>query len=129
MKEDIFSINSVSNIIIFANKTNICKATPEQYKKLLRDNVKMTDKKSSDLLKKTINMEVKRIAKKLVLSDRVEQVARNPTFVALKDHKENFSSKLPCRLISPSKSKLGKVSKQKLEKINKVMVQHLNVNQ
>ena len=85
MKEDIFSINSVSNIIIFANKTNICKATPEQYKKLLRDNVKMTDKKSSDLLKKTINMEVKRIAKKLVLSDRVEQVARNPTFVALKE--------------------------------------------
>ena len=129
LKEDIFSMNSVSKIIIFANKTNICKATPEQYKKLLKDNVKTTDKKSSDLFKKTINMEAKHIAKKLVLSDRVEHVARNPTFVALKDHKENFSSKLQCCLISPSKSKLGKVSKQKLEKINKVMVQHLHVNQ
>ena len=74
-------------------------------------------------------MEAKHIAKKLELSDRIEHLARNPAFITLKDHKENFNSKLPCRLINPSKTELGKVSKQKLEKINKILLQHLNVNQ
>ena len=73
-------------------------------------------------------MKVKHIAKNLELSDRMEHLARNPTFITLKDHKENFNLKLSCRLINPSKSELGKVSKQILEKINKIIVQHLNVN-
>ena len=130
LKEDISSINSSSDVLIFADKTNnIYKTTPEQYKKLLKDNVTKTYKKSSDILEKSINMEAKHIAKKLELSDRIEHLARNPAFITLKDHKENFNSKLPCRLINPSKTELGKVSKQKLEKINKILLQHLNVNQ
>ena len=45
LKKDISSINSSSNIFIFADKTNnIYKATPEQYKKLLKDNVTKTYK-------------------------------------------------------------------------------------
>ena len=71
-------------------------------------------------------MEVKYIAKKLELSDRIEHLARNPAFNTLKDHKENFNSKLPCHLINSSKSELGTVSKQKLEKISKIMVRHPN---
>ena len=75
-------------------------------------------------------MEAKDIAKQLELTNRTEDLARSPTFITLKEHKENFNSKLPCRLINPSsKSNLGKVSKQKLEKINRIMLQHLNVNQ
>ena len=74
-------------------------------------------------------MEAEHVAKKLELSDRIEHLTRNTAFITLKDHKDNFNSKLPCRLINPSKNELGKVSKQKLEKINKIMVQHLNVNQ
>ena len=61
-------------------------------------------------------MDAKHIAKKLDLSDRIEHLARNPASITLKDHKENFNSKLPCRLINSSKSKFGKVNKQKLEK-------------
>ena len=82
-------------------------------------------------------MEAKHIARKLELSDKIEillsfqdrNLARNPAFITLKDYKENFNSKLPCRLINASKSELGKASKEKLEKINKIMVQHINVNQ
>ena len=130
MKEDVSSINSSTEVLIFAHKiNNIYKVTPEQYKKFLKDNVTKTYKKSSDLLEKSINMEIKQIAKKLERSDRIEHLARSSAFITLKDHQENFSSKLPYRLINPSKSELGKVSKQILEKINKVMVQHLNVNQ
>ena len=74
-------------------------------------------------------MEAKHIAKKLDLSERVECLANNPAFITLKDHKENFQAKLPCRLINPSKSELGKISKVKLDKINKALVEKLNLNQ
>ena len=74
-------------------------------------------------------MEPKHIAKKLEFSNRIEYLARNPAFITLNDYQENFNSKLPCRLIKPSNSKLRKVSKQKMEKINKIMIQLLNVNQ
>ena len=130
LKEDISSINSSSDVLISAGKTNnIYQTTAEQYKKLLKDNVTKTYKKSSDILEKSINMEAKHIAKKLELSDRIEHLAINPAFITPKDHKENFNSKLPCRLISLSKTELGKVSKEKLEKINKILLQHRNVTQ
>ena len=129
LKEYVSSINSSPNVLLFADKTNnIYKATPEQYKKLLKDNITKTYKKSSYYLEKLINMKAKHIAKKLILSDRIEHLVTNPAFITLKDHKENFSSKLPCRLITPSKREVGKVSKKRkkekksLEKINKVMV-------
>ena len=77
----------------------------------------------------SINMEAKHCAKNLELSEKIEHLARNPTFITLKHHKENLNSILPCHLINPSKSELGKVSKQKLDKISQIMVQHLNLNQ
>ena len=74
-------------------------------------------------------MEAKNIAKKLDLAERVECLVKNPAFITLKDHKENFQASLPCRLINPSKSVLGKVSKVKLEKIDQVLIKNLDVNQ
>ena len=53
-------------------------------------------------------MEAKHNSKKLELSDRIEHLAINPTFITLKDHKGNFNSKLPFGLMNPSKTKLGK---------------------
>ena len=53
-------------------------------------------------------MEAKHNSKKLELSDRIELLARKPTFITLKDHKENFNSKLPFGLMNPSNTKLGK---------------------
>ena len=47
----------------------------------------------------------------------------------MKDHKDNFQSTLHCRLINPSKRKLGKVSKSILENINQHLVKLLHVNQ
>ena len=63
---------------------------------------------SSDLLEKLINMEANHNSKKLELSDRIEHLARSSTFTTLKDHKENFNSKLLFGLMNPSKTKLGK---------------------
>ena len=61
--------------------------------------------------------------------ERVECLAKNPAFITLKDHKENFQASLTCNLINPSKSELRKVSKVKLEKINQALIKHLDVNQ
>ena len=130
MKEDISSINSSPDVFIFADKTNdIYKAPLEQYKNLLKENVTKTYKKSREHFEKSINLEAKNIAKKIDLVETVECLAKNPASVTLKDHKENFQASLPCRLIDPSKSELGKVSKVKLGKINQPPIKHLDVKQ
>ena len=43
----------------------------------------------------SINMEAKHCAKNLELSEKIEHLARNPTFIMLKHHKENLNSILP----------------------------------
>ena len=51
------------------------------------------------------------IATKLNLMDRIEKVTEVPAYVTLKYHKENFRSKPSCRLISPCKNEIEKISK------------------
>ena len=95
-KEDISNRNSSPDVFIFADKTNnLYKAPPEQYKKLLKENVTKTYKKSTERLEKSINLGAKNIAKKLDLVERVECLAKNPAFITLKDHKEHFRLDYP----------------------------------
>ena len=47
----------------------------------------------------------------------------------MKDHKEHFKTKLPCRLINPAKNEIGTVSKVELEKINKLLTNQIKCNQ
>ena len=74
-------------------------------------------------------MEAKNISKKFDLVERVECLAKKPTFITLKDHKENLQASLPCHFINPSKCALGKVGKVILEKINQSLIKDLDVNQ
>ena len=62
-----------------------------------------------------INKEASKIAKKLDIDNRVDKYIESNAFITLKDHKPEFMSRLPCRLINPAKSNLGKVSKVILE--------------
>ena len=56
-------------------------------------------------------------------------LANSPAFISLKDHKDNFQSKLPCRLINPCKSNIGAISKTILDRVNSEIRKSLNVNQ
>ena len=56
-------------------------------------------------------------------------MAKAPTYITLKDHKDNFRLVHPCRLINPCKSEIGKISKSILEDINRNLVKLLQVNQ
>jgi hypothetical protein len=88
------------------------------YNKLLHENITKSYQKANASIKKEIDIETKGLAKKLNLEKKMEQIANRPAFITLKDHKENFKNKLPCRLINPAKSEMGIVAKKYLETVN-----------
>ena len=102
---------------------------PNDYKKLLYEIITKTYKKSTTRLEHKINMAAKHIAKNIKLDDWIKSLGKTPAFITLTDHKENFRSSHPCRLINPSKSELEKVSKAIVEKVNTILVDSLKVNQ
>ncbi|KAK3754679.1 hypothetical protein QZH41_004538 [Actinostola sp. cb2023] len=55
-------------------------------------------------------------------------MAKRDAFITLKDHKPNFDNSPTCRLISPTKSEIGRMSKQILQKIVKSAVLATKVN-
>ena len=54
---------------------------------------------------------------------------QNQSFIALKDHKENFQNNRKCRLINPVKTEIRIVSKHYIDKINKSIREKSNVSQ
>ena len=126
----ILKIKSSLNMFVFADKTtNLYEIPPNDYKRLLHENITKIYEKSTKHLESAENMEAKHIAENIKLDDCIESLAQSPAFITLKDHKENFRTSHPCCLINPSKSKLGKVSKVILENMNKNLVKSLKVNQ
>ena len=130
LKEDIRKINDSDKLLIFADKTtNIYSLSPEEHSKLLNDNVTKTYKKAPPKLECAINLEAKYIANSYGIDKRAECLANTPAFITLKDHKDNFQQKLPCRLINPCKSNIGAISKTILDRINSNVRQATMVNQ
>ena len=120
LREDCQEIRNSSEIIVSADKTsNLYKLPPEEYKRLLINNVTKEYKKctTNDVLK--TNKDAAKIAQNLNLEDRIEALSESQCFITIKDHKENFPGRIECRLINPAKTNIGVISKQILEKINK----------
>ena len=118
MKADLQSIRQSTDVIIPADKTrNLYRMKPEQYKQLLHDNITKNYRAASEDEYKSINMDAQRIATSLRLGDRMDIMAKSDAYITLNDHKDNFSSSLPCRLINPAKSEVGMVSKRIMDKI------------
>ena len=124
------NIKSSPDVYAFADKTtNIYKLPPQDYRKLLHENITKSYKKLPTRLEKSVNLEAKEIAAGVKLDDRIEYMAKAPAYITLKDHKDNFRSAHPCRLINPCKSKIGKISKSILQNINRNLLKLLQVNQ
>jgi hypothetical protein len=130
LSKDCKDIRESDELIIPADKTtNFYKLQPEQHNRLLHENVTKDYKKAPPNLEKDINIEDKRIAAALELDDRINCIAKNETFITLKDHKPSFNNKPTCRLINPTKSEIGKISKSILERINSATRAATQVNQ
>ena len=82
----------------------------ENYKKYLRDNITKTYKKTTNSKVNRVDLDVKKIVDKLLISDRVDQSRKHDAYITVKDHKESFPHNPLFRLINSSKSDIGKVS-------------------
>ena len=130
LKEDSRKIREEKNMLVPADKThNFYSLSPHQYGTLMRDNVTTAYQKADQESVHTTNLEAKRIANNLELSDRIYVLAQKPSYITLKDHKENFRSHPTCRLINPAKSEIGIISKQTLDRINKTTLEATKINQ
>ena len=89
----------------------------EAYVKVINDNVTKTYLKVTTSTEK-IDKVTKHFPKKVKLENKIEQYVDQSAYVKLKDHKENFITKLLCRLINPLKREIGTVFKVEAEKIN-----------
>ena len=123
-------IRNCDPLLVSADKTaNFYKVTNDRYDKLIDTNINKNYRKASPSLEKAINEEDKQIASELKIYDRVNIMAKQQSFVTLKDHKPNFINKPTCRMINPAKSEIGKISKQILERINVKTRNATNLNQ
>ena len=130
LHKDTQNIKNDRNLFVAADKTtNFYKLEPDQYNKLLKQNITKDYKKAPATAEDIINSEDNNIASSLDLDDRINTTAKSEAFVTLKDHKANFKNKPTCRLINPCKSEIGKISKQTLERINSKIINAKKFNQ
>ena len=130
MNKDIHDMRASDHLYVEADKTtNLYKLSPDQYNKLLKDNVTSTYAKQSKDEKSDIDAEAKIIAGHYEISDRAEAFAKRDAYITLKDHKDNFQNSPKCRLINPAKGEMGIVSKKLLESINSNVLKATKVNQ
>ena len=62
-------------------------------------------------LEKELNSEVKILAHRFDIVDRMEKYNTKNCFITIKDHKSDFKTNTECRLINPAKTQIGRVSK------------------
>ena len=128
LKEDTDRIKNEPELLIDNKTTNFYKLESATYKDLLEKNITKSYKKAQPEMTQAIHKENKAIVTRLRINDRVDTTADKDAFIALKDHKLNFTNKPTCRLINPTKSEIGKISKNILDRINSTIVKKHNLN-
>ena len=91
LKYDITEIRSSKKVIVPADKTrNLYKMEKEDYNKFSSENITKTYKKSNRNKVNKLNLDAKKIVDKSLISDRIDQLQKNESYITVKDHKENF---------------------------------------
>ena len=103
--------------------------TKEQYDKLTMDSITSTYKKAISNIKKQINKTRKNLIRDKEVIKNMETNEEGNSFIAIKDHRENFDKHTTARLINPAKNELGRIIKLILDKINKKISQKFELNQ
>ena len=130
LNNDVNLIKRSNKVFVPADKTtNMYQLDPEQYDKLLLENITKEYKKTNKEELRKVNLEACKIATKINLQDKMECIPNNKAFITLKDHKDNFINNPKCRLINPAKTEMGRVSSIELKEINKELRSKLNIQQ
>ena len=78
-------MQSSSNVFVFTDKTrNICEMIPDDYNKVLTENITANYKQGKDETADEINTELKDVSDKLVVADRIEPMSQRNAFITLK---------------------------------------------
>ena len=118
LKRDVERVKKSKDVLVQADKTrNMYAVSKDQYSKLLHDNVTKHYKHAPERAYDEINTEARQLTASIGIADRVMTTAKKEAYITLKDHKENFANKLPCRLINPAKTEIGRISKNILDRI------------
>ena len=124
LKKDIQKIWQRNQLFVSADKLRkIYIMNKEDYENLMHENITKTYKETNKSKIKTINKSAKKIANRLDQEDRIEKLQESESYITIKDHKDDFSHKISCRLIYPSKSDIAKFSKVIIDKINIKLLQ------
>lgn len=127
---DVDMIKSSGKAIVPADKTgNFYQLPVEKYQHLIERSITADYRKAPEETAQRINSEAAELATKLELKGRMQSLQTSQAFVLLKDHKPNFATKLPCRLINPAKSDVGRVSKVILERISTALRKSTSLSQ
>ena len=120
MREDLRTINSLeSEVIIQSDKTsNFFIMDVNEYKGHLNKEIMKGYRKVDNNIIERIDQEAASLVARIGLDDRIEGIAKKQSFITVKDHKDDFPSKLSFRLINGAKTNLGKISKEILDRLN-----------
>ena len=92
LANDLKKINSSEKFSFSQTKQETYMKPRSTHNKLLHDNITKTYKHGSEDNISEINNELKHIADKLSIGNRIECMKKREAFVSLKDHKENFET-------------------------------------
>ena len=107
LKKQVEKIQKSKKLFVLADKTtNIYEMEPDEYKKLLSENITKDYMKTNVTEVKKTSKEAKKIAESLKLDDRIEDQSEKSAFITLKDHKDDFPNRKKCRLINPAKTQI-----------------------
>ena len=96
--------------------------------KLTKDNVSKDYRKVDETTVHATNLKTKQIATTLGLEHMMQIYTPKEAYVTLKDLKEDFKSKKPCRVINAAKTDLGKVSKILIRRIIEEVLPQTGLN-
>ena len=130
MKDVIRNNKKDKRILVSSDKTNNNYwMDQEEYSKSLDNAITKEYKKGKEEELNKVNEEAAIIAKYYEVEERAKPYGKSSAYVTIKDHKQDFISNRPVRLINPSKSEIGKISKIILDRINSNIRQNLKLPQ
>ena len=130
MKRDLEFIRSLSDkIVVASDKTsNFYIMDVAEYMRNVEKELMAKYKKADTDIIGDIDSEAATIAISLKLADRIEGMAPKQSFITIKDHKEDFPTRVSYRLLTPAKTNIGVISKSILDRVNGVVKEFLEVN-
>ena len=122
LKSKIFDLTkNQNNVVVKGDKSHFLYHCPKtKYHQTVLANLRkfyQKEPKNRPEIVEKINDSILKFGMLYNVVERIKKIVPRDVFLTLKDHKQNFETNEPCRLINPTKSDLGVLSKRILDKV------------